>query len=119
MCTRVCTGVNPADGNCLARVQSGGEDGRQRSPRDALAVYGVRFDTGWDLACTAGTSVASVTAGKAHVTLGYYGGGYGNHVQVQVGDLRVRYAYLEAVLVHDGHQVAPGTVLGLEGSTGF
>jgi hypothetical protein len=27
--------------------------------------------------------------------------------------------HLEAVLVSDGGQVAPGTVLGLEGSTGF
>ena len=60
-----------------------------------------------------------MTAGTAHVTLGYYGGGFGNHVQVQVGDLWVRYAYLEAVLVNDGDQVAPGTVLRLEGSMGF
>jgi murein DD-endopeptidase MepM/ murein hydrolase activator NlpD len=36
-----------------------------------------------------------------------------------VGDLWVRYAHLEAVLVSDGDLVAPGTVLGLEGSTGF
>jgi murein DD-endopeptidase MepM/ murein hydrolase activator NlpD len=36
-----------------------------------------------------------------------------------VGDLWVRYAHLEAVLVSDGDQVAPGTVLGLKGSTGF
>ena len=52
------------------------------------------------------------------MTLGY-GGGFGNNVQVQVGDLWVRYAHLEAVLVGDGDRVAPGTVLGLEGSTGF
>jgi murein DD-endopeptidase MepM/ murein hydrolase activator NlpD len=42
-----------------------------------------------------------------------------HNVQVQVGDLWVRYAHLEAVLVNDGDQVAPGTVLGREGSTGF
>ncbi len=52
------------------------------------------------------------------MTLGY-GGGFGNNVQVQVGDLWVRYAHLEAVLVSDGDQVAPGIVLGLEGATGF
>ena len=40
-------------------------------------------------------------------------------VQVQVGDLWVRYAHLEAVLVGDGDVVGPGTVVGLEGSTGF
>ena len=62
--------------------------------------------------------MVSVTAGRAHVTLGY-GGGFGNNVQVQVGDLWVRYAHLEAVLVSDGDVVAPGTVVGLEGSTGF
>ncbi len=59
-----------------------------------------------------------MTAGRAHVTLGY-GGGFGNNVQVQVGNLWVRYAHLEAVLVSDGDHVTPGTVLGLEGSTGF
>jgi murein DD-endopeptidase MepM/ murein hydrolase activator NlpD len=59
-----------------------------------------------------------MTADAAHVTLGY-GGGFGNNVQVQVGDLWVRYAHLEAVLVNDGDQVTPGTVLGQEGSTGF
>ena len=52
------------------------------------------------------------------MTLGY-GGGFGNNVQIQVGDLWVRCAHLEAVLVSDGDQVTPGTVLGLEGSTGF
>jgi murein DD-endopeptidase MepM/ murein hydrolase activator NlpD len=62
--------------------------------------------------------VVSVTAGRAHVTLGY-GGGFGNNVQVQVDNLWIRYAHLEAVLVSDGDQVAPGTVVGLEGSTGF
>jgi septal ring factor EnvC (AmiA/AmiB activator) len=36
-----------------------------------------------------------------------------------VGDLWVRYAHLEAVLVSDGDRVAAGTVLGLEGSIGF
>src|SRR5207302_1961982 len=31
-------------------------------------INGVRFHTGWDLACQAGMPVASVTAGTAHVT---------------------------------------------------
>jgi murein DD-endopeptidase MepM/ murein hydrolase activator NlpD len=44
---------------------------------------------------------------------------FGNNVQVQIGDHWIRYAHLEAVLVSDGDQVAPGTVLGLEGSTRF
>jgi murein DD-endopeptidase MepM/ murein hydrolase activator NlpD len=45
-------------------------------------------------------------------------GAFGNNVQVQIGDLWVRSAYLESVLVSDGDQVASGTVLGPEGSTG-
>ena len=81
-------------------------------------INGVRFHTGWDLACPAGTTVVSVTGGQAHVTLGW-GGGFGNNVQVHVGDLYVRYAHLEAVLVNEGDQVAPDMVLGLEGSTGY
>jgi murein DD-endopeptidase MepM/ murein hydrolase activator NlpD len=36
-----------------------------------------------------------------------------------VYDVWIRYMHLEAVLVNDGDRVAPGTVLGLEGSTGF
>ena len=56
-------------------------------------------------------------AGRAHVTLGY--GGFGNNVQVQVGVEWIRYAHMEAVLVADGEVAAPGTLLGLEGSTGF
>jgi murein DD-endopeptidase MepM/ murein hydrolase activator NlpD len=80
-------------------------------------INGVRFHTGWDLACPAGTPVVSVTAGKAHV--GFDGSGFGNYVQVQVGDLWVRYAHLETVLVSNGDQVAAGTLVGLEGSTGF
>jgi murein DD-endopeptidase MepM/ murein hydrolase activator NlpD len=48
-----------------------------------------------------------------------YGGGFGSDVQIRVGNHWIRYAHLEAVLASDGDQVAPGTVLGLEGSTGF
>jgi murein DD-endopeptidase MepM/ murein hydrolase activator NlpD len=38
---------------------------------------------------------------------------------VPVGELCIRYAHLELVLISGGDQVAPGTMLGLEGSTGF
>jgi hypothetical protein len=55
--------------------------------------------------------IASVTAGRAHVTLGY-GGGFGNNVQVEIGDLWLRYAHLEAVLVSDSDQVAHGARAG-------
>jgi len=44
--------------------------------------------------------------------------GVGHH-QVRVVDLWIRDAHLEAVLVSDGDQVTPRTVLGLEGSAGF
>lgn len=81
-------------------------------------IAGVHFHTGWDLACPAGTTVVSVTAGYAHVTSGW-GGGYGDNVQVHTGALYVRYAHLEEVLVREGDQIESGTVVGLEGSTGY
>ena len=37
-------------------------------------INGIRFHTGWDLACPAGTAILSVTAGRAHMTLGYGAG---------------------------------------------
>lgn len=77
------------------------------------------FHHGWDLACPAGTPVASVTSGIARTVTDGVGGGYGNNVQVHSGELWVRYAHLSLVLVADGAVVAPGTELGLEGSTGF
>ena len=36
-----------------------------------------------------------------------------------MGNLWIRYAHMEPMLISDGDQVAPGTLLGLEGSTGF
>jgi hypothetical protein len=71
------------------------------------ALFGfAHFHTGIDLACPAGAPVVSVTHGVAHVTLGW-GGGYENNVQVQVGDLWIRYAHLEAALVADREVVGP------------
>ncbi len=107
-------GLEPISCSGIALTQGYGPSSVVGEP----IINGVRFHTGWDLACPAGTAIVSVTAGRAHVTLGYVGG-FGNNVQVQIGDLWVRYAHLEAVLVSDGDQVAAGTVLGLEGSTGF
>lgn len=77
------------------------------------------FHHGWDLACPAGTPVVSVTAGVARTVTDGVGGGYGNNVQVHGGELWVRYAHLQVVLIADSVVVRPGTVLGLEGSTGF
>jgi murein DD-endopeptidase MepM/ murein hydrolase activator NlpD len=59
-----------------------------------------------------------VTAGAAHVTLGH-GDGFGNNVLVQGGR---PLGPLRAPGGSAGQRrdlVAPGTVLGLEGSTGF
>jgi hypothetical protein len=42
-----------------------------------------------------------VTTGTAQVTLGY-GAGFGDNARVQIGNLWVRHAHLEAVLVSDG-----------------
>src|SRR5439155_25900196 len=82
------------------------------------ALHGFpHFHTGVDLACPPGTPVISVTSGRAAV--GDDPRGYGLWVQAHVGDLWIRYAHLEVQLVRDGEQVVPGTLLGLEGSTGY
>jgi murein DD-endopeptidase MepM/ murein hydrolase activator NlpD len=99
------------------------------------ALHGfAHFHTGKDLSCPAGTPVHSVTAGVAHVTQGCRageqacGGGYGNHVYIEVqvqlpGDAGpqryfVLYAHLDPASAADGATVQAGSVLGLEGSTG-
>jgi murein DD-endopeptidase MepM/ murein hydrolase activator NlpD len=90
-------------------------------------INGRHFHTGIDLACPAGVPVHSLTAGVAHVTLGW-ADGYGNNVVVELqtrlpGDLVaqryfVRYAHLDQVALADGAVVHGGELVGLEGSTG-
>jgi LysM repeat protein len=92
----------------------------------ALKGY-AHFHTGIDLSCGAGTPLHSVTAGVAHVTLGW-GGGFGNNVVVEIrtrlpGDIAphryfIRYGHMIKVAVADGAQIHPGDTLGYEGSTG-
>lgn len=87
------------------------------------AMRGARhFHTGWDLACPGGTQIVSVVAGKAIVNPnGGCGGGasgFGLNVQVQAGNLWIRYGHMSQVRVGAGQSVTPGTVLGQEGSTG-
>jgi murein DD-endopeptidase MepM/ murein hydrolase activator NlpD len=89
------------------------------------AVHGApHFHTGWDLACPAGTRIVSVTAGTVHVDLnagcGAPASGFGRTVQVRTpaGGDWIRYGHMQQVLVSDGQEVHPGSVLGLEGSTG-
>jgi murein DD-endopeptidase MepM/ murein hydrolase activator NlpD len=91
-------------------------------------VNGIRVHTGIDLACPGGTPVHTVTAGTAHVTLGW-GGGFGNNVVVELvtqlsGDTVphhyfVRYGHLAAVDISDGAAVHAGDLIGQEGSTGY
>jgi len=81
-------------------------------------IGGVRFHTGIDLACAAGTPIHTISSGVAHVTYGY-GGGFGNNVVVEVAGYFVRYAHLEAVVVADGAALQAEQVIGREGSTGF
>jgi len=46
-------------------------------------------------------------------------GGYGNMVEIDHGDgLATRYGHLSSILVEEGQQVEPGTLLGKLGSTG-
>ena len=92
-------------------------------------IDGVRFHTGIDLACPAGVTVHSVTAGLAGAFTGW-NGGYGNNVVIELitrlpGDPApqpyfVHYAHLQdAGLVPDRTLVAAGQVIGREGSSVF
>lgn len=69
----------------------------------------VRGPTGQPIYSTAGGIVSS--AG--------YNGGYGNMVEIDHGDgLTTRYGHMSEILVKEGQQVAPGTLIGRVGSTG-
>lgn len=74
------------------------------------------FHEGIDLVAPAGTPVHAVMAGLVELSPL---GGYGLHVLVHHGaDLVTLYGHLAAWSVMPGQEVAAGTVVGAEGSTG-
>ena len=76
------------------------------------------FHTGIDLAAPAGTEVYSATAGTAYA--GYDPAGAGEFIEVYVDShVRILYCHLSAFRVESGHQVIPGQLIGLVGSTGL
>lgn len=59
----------------------------------------------------------STVAGS--VTVGYEQNGYGNYVMIDASDgLTVIYAHLSEIIVGQGEEVSPGTLLGVSGNTG-
>lgn len=82
-------------------------------------IFGIRrFHTGIDLAGPNHSSIKAADSGNVLYT-GWYGG-YGKVVIVSHGKgMATLYAHLSRIAVSSGQNVAKGTVIGYEGSTGF
>ncbi|GGH22350.1 membrane protein [Alsobacter metallidurans] len=97
-----------------------------KSEMDQTSSFGYRTDpftrglalhTGVDLRDEAGAAVRPTARGV--VTLADWNGGYGNMVEIDHGaGIVTRYAHLSAILVSEGQEVTPATVIGRVGSTG-
>lgn len=83
--------------------------------------------TGIDLVCPAGAPVVAVVSGVFRRRSGGDApcvfpagarGGLGMYGEVDAGDIEYLYGHLEAFGLADDAAVAPGTVIGFEGSTG-
>lgn len=83
--------------------------------------------TGLDLVCPAGTPVVAVVNGVFHRRSGGDApcvfpadarGGLGMYGEVDAGEVEYVYGHLEGFGIADSAAVAPGTVIGFEGSSG-
>lgn len=83
--------------------------------------------TGIDLVCPAGTPVVAVVSGVFHRRWGGgvpcafppgAAGGLGMYGEVDAGEVEYLYGHLEGFGSDDSAAVAPGTVIGFEGSSG-
>ena len=91
-------------------------------------INGVRFHTGIDLSCPAGTPIRSLTSGTAHFVPVSASGGFGNRVVIDSvfggpslpeGHYFVSYNHMLDSFGPDGVTVNVGDIVGREGSTGF
>jgi murein DD-endopeptidase MepM/ murein hydrolase activator NlpD len=93
---------------------------------DITSTFGTRkdpllgtaaFHSGMDFRASVGDPVKATAFGK--VVSSGRNGGYGNMVEIDHGNgLTTRYAHMSRLLVSEGDDVEPGTVVGLAGSTG-
>ena len=73
---------------------------------------------GMDIFAPEGTPIYSALGGTV-ISAGWNNGGYGNLVIVSHGNgFTTAYAHMSQVIASVGQEVGPGTLLGLEGSTG-
>ena len=73
---------------------------------------------GMDIFAPMGTPIYSALGGTV-ISAGWNNGGYGNLVIVSHGNgFTTAYAHMSQVIASVGQEVGPGTLLGLEGSTG-
>jgi murein DD-endopeptidase MepM/ murein hydrolase activator NlpD len=76
-----------------------------------------RFHSGVDIGAPSGAPV--IATGSGTVISAGWNGGYGNAVIIQHSDTQqTLYGHLSAISVQAGQTVAPGSVIGLVGSTG-
>ena len=86
-------------------------------PRVDPFTGGAAMHAGMDFRAAMGTPV--VAAGGGRVITADVTGGYGNLVEIDHGNgMTTRYGHLSQISVQQGQTVAPGTVIGLVGSTG-
>ncbi|MFD6991124.1 M23 family metallopeptidase [Streptomyces sp. NPDC059943] len=85
--------------------------------RTGGALWSSGSHSGVDFRAASGTSVVAVGAGT--VVEAGWGGAYGNNVVIRMNDgTYTQYGHLSSVGVSVGQSVAPGTSIGLSGSTG-
>ncbi|MEV0779580.1 M23 family metallopeptidase [Streptomyces sp. NPDC050433] len=85
--------------------------------RTGGALWSSGSHSGVDFRAASGTSVVAVGAGT--VVEAGWGGAYGNNVVIRMNDgSYTQYGHLSSLGVSVGQSVAPGTQIGLSGSTG-
>ena len=114
--------IRDATGNVVAEIQAASTWPIKGTVTLEFGVSHLPYQplhTGIDIATTRGDPVTAFMRGKvSHV--GNLSWGYGKHVIVEhENNITSLYAHFDTVLVKEGQEVAPGDVLGLEGSTGW
>jgi len=85
---------------------------------EVYKLFGMAGHNGLDFRAATGTSIFSPIEGKVKV-INQGDKGYGLHVQIEKGNLRVILAHLSKVLIEDGQLVYFGQKIALSGNTGF
>ncbi len=78
-----------------------------------------KYDIDMDTPNDSDDPIYAPYSGTAYVHTDYPGYGFGNHINIDVGDgTYILLGHLSDVLVEDGEEVAAGELIGVEGTTG-